>query len=350
MTKPELFGLPKWLTEKEEELLAAGYRDTFDIAMTADDFTVSSSAVVNEETTAVRVVAESQSRYFGLAGPHYFPRRSFDEYFNTKPGAPPKPPYLLFQGDAPYEVVDILAELKATYGLELSFSDVAYAFGDRIQDALSWPVRLQVRDSSFRYRKGSIPVYANPTGLEPLVRLVNPGRYIPGLMSLFQDVEYASASELQYFNANATAAHEYLATLSTGMIFEEESDVWEFGNDYLIPLRSGEARGWVCKPELRFQNVYGAKVRYNGKLRVSDVLPVNRKLTHTLVLELDPEYSYRATGLLRVFYTIPNWTIPLSSVILQTVLNGLNYMVPDQDLPLSSILRVTQLNGLYYQP
>ena len=350
MTKPELFGLPKWLTEKEEELLAAGYRDNFDIALTADDFTVSSSAVVNDETTAVRVVAESQSRYFGLAGPHYFPRLSFDEYFNTKPGGPPKPPYLLFQGDAPYEVVDILAELKATYGLELSFSDVAYAFGDRIQDALSWPVSLQLRDSSFRYRKGSIPVYANPTGLQPLVRLINPGRYVPGLMSLFQDVEYASASELQYFNANATAAHEYLATLTTGMIFEEETDAWEFGNDYLIPMRGGEAKGWVCRPELRFQNIFGAKVRYNGKLRVSDVLPVNRKLTHTLVLELDPEYSYRATGLLRVFYTVPDWTIPLSTVILQTVLNGLNYTVPDQDLPLSSILRVTQLNGLYYQP
>lgn len=350
MTKPELFGLPKWLTEKEEELLAAGYREAFDIAMTADDFSVSSSAVVNDEVTAIRVVAESTSRYFGSAGPHYFQRRSFDEYFKTKPGGVPKPPYLLFQGAAPYEVVDILAELKATYGLELSFSDVAYAFGDRIQDALSWPVQLQTRDSSFRYRKGSIPVYAAPMDLQPLVRLVNPGRYIPDFLSLFQDVEFASASELQYFNANATAAHEYLETLTTGMIFEEEMDEWEFGNNYLIPRRPGEATGWVCKPELRFQNIYGAKVRYNGKLRVSDVLPVNRKLTHTLVLELDPEYSYRATGLLRIFYTVPNWTIPLSSVILQTVLNGLKYEIPDQDLPLSSILRVTQLNGLYYQP
>lgn len=350
MTKPELFGLPKWLTEKEEELLAAGYRDTFDIALTPDDFSVSSSALVNEEVTAIKVVAESTSRYFGSAGPHYFQRRSFDEYFKTKPGGPPKPPYLLFQGDSPYKVADVLAELKATYGLELSFSDVAYAFNDTIPDDLPWPLSLKIRDSSFRYRKGSIPVYAAPTSSEPLVRVINPGRYVPGLMSLFQDVEFASASELQYYNANATAAHEYLETLPTGMIFEEEMDNWEFGTNYLIPRRPGEVEGWVSKPELRFQNIYGAKVIYNGKLRVSDVLPVNSKMTHTLVIELDPEYSYRATGLIRMFYTIPNWTIPLSSVILETVLNGLKYEVQDQDLPLSSILRVTQLNGLYYQP
>lgn len=349
MTKPELFGLPKWLTEKEEELLAAGYRETFDVVLTESDIGLDTKSTV-DDYSAVRVRARAGSLYFGAAGTHYFERRSLAQYLHLSDQPAPQPPYFLYQGPAPYDVADVLEHLRGEYGLELTFNDVAYGLGDLIPEALSWPLELTLRDTSFRYTAGSMPVYAAPEGLAPLLRLINPGRWLPYGRELFQSVQFASASAVQYHQANGVGAHEYLQTLPRGYVFSEELDNWEFGTNYLIPKYPGEAVGWVSKPLSRFQNIYNAKVVHNGRIRVADPVPYNTRLTHVMVLELDPDYSYRATGLLRVYYTLPDWTIPLQEILLERRLSGLTYEPPRQDLPLSSILRVTQLSGLWYTP
>lgn len=350
MTKPELFGLPKWLTEKEEELLAAGYRYTFDVDLQPSDVALDTKSIVDNETSSVRVRATSDSPYYGSAGTHYFSRRSLAQYLQLTDDPLPHPPYFLYRAAAPFDVGDLLDDLRQTYGLYLTFGDVAYALGDTIPEALSWPLELKLRDTSFRYQSGSLPVYAAPQDLAPLIRLVTPGRWLPDSKDLFQDVDIASAGQVQYQQINAVGAHEYLKTLPSGYVFSEVLADWEFGSQYLIPVAPGEAEGWVSQPTQRFQNIYNAQVVYNGRLRVSDPVPRNTKLTHVLVLKLDPAYSYRATGLVRAFYTFPDWRIPLGEIWLQRQLSGLTYEPPRQDIPLSSILRVTQLSGLWYVP
>lgn len=350
MTKPELFGLPKWLTEKEEELLAAGYRNTFDVDINPSDVALDTKSTVDELTTSVRVRATTGSPYYGTAGTHYFSRRSLAQYLHLTEDPAPQPPYFLYQAPTPFDVGDMLDYLRQTYGLQLTFGDVAYTLGDAIPEALSWPLELKLRDTSFRYQPGQLPVYAAPQDLAPLIRLVTPGRWLPNGKELFQDVDVASAGQVQYQQVNAVAAHEYLKTLVSGYVFNNVEDDWEFGTQYLIPVAPGEAEGWVSQPTQRFQNIYNARVVYNGRLRVSDPVPRNNRLTHVLVLKLDPEYSYRATGLVRVFYTFPDWRIPLPEIFLERRLNGLTYEPPRQDIPLSRILQVTQLNGLWYTP
>lgn len=326
MTKPELFGLPKWLTEKEEELLAASYRGMFDALIQASDFTVANKSVVNADVIATQVQAASNSLYFGLAKAHYVYRQTFDKYFNITPGVDPKPPYILYSGPAPFDIADVLTELSATYGLALGFGDVNYNFGDLIPAPITGQLKLTLRNTSFRYKGTEFPIYAAPEDRQPLLRMINPDRFLPGFRDLFQDVDQASAGEVQYFAVNATRAYSYIQTLNGGFVFTETADTWDFGNNFLIPRFPGDTSDWVSSETPRFQNIYNARVVYNGKLRVVDPVPVNDKLTHTLVLRLDPKYSLRATGLIRVFYRLPDPPVPLSSILTVTALEGFVYV------------------------
>lgn len=358
MTKPELFGLPKWLTDSEGELLASSFRNTFDVAITPADFFVSTRTASAVDlpggisAVGIQVTAQSTSPYFGQTNTHYAARQSFETYFNVADGDHPKPPYFVATSGTEFDVADVLAELKETYGLDLGFTDVAYQYGDLISSELSFPLELKIAAGSFRYKAGNFPVYCAPATMQPLVRMINPGRYLPDFRDLVvePDVVVASPGELQYFSVNATRDHAYLQGLQTGEVFEEEFDSWDFGNRFLIPRQQGEAQGWVSSQTPRFQNVFGAKVVYNGRLRAKDVRPVNTLLTHTLILRLDPKYSLRATGLIRLFYRlVEGEEILLSSVILVTNLNGLVYE-GSGEISLPSIVQKRRLFGLLYNP
>jgi hypothetical protein len=358
MTKPEVFGLPKWLTEPEAELLASSFRNTFDVLITPADFFVSTRAASAVDlpggisAVGIQVTAQSSSPYFGQTHSHYAARQSYETYFNVADGDHPKPPYFLATSGVDFDVADVLAELKETYGLDLGFTDVDYNYGDLISSTLSFPLELKIADESFRYKPGKFPVYCAPDTLQPLIRMINPGRFLPGYRDLVidPDTDVASPGELQYFSVNGTRDHAYLQTLQTGQLFEEEFESWDFGNRYLIPHQAGEAEGWTSSRTPRFQNVFGAKVLYNGVLRTKDVRPVNPKLTHTLILRLDPAYSKRAIGLIRLFYRlVEGEEILLSSVILVTNLNGLTYE-GSGEIPLPSIVQKRRLFGLLYNP
>lgn len=352
MTMPELFGLPKWLTDPEEDILAASFRYTYDADIQSADFTIDSKAVVDDTAVSLRVRALQTSRYFGVTNSLYVMRQTVDRYFNSPEGGEPKPPYFMYSGSAPYDVADVLKSLKDTYGLALGFGDVEYTFGELVDKDLSFPLKLKIRDASLRYNSDYFPVYAAPVGSQPLVRMVNPGRYLDGFRNHFLEPEtvVGSPGEVQYFSVNATRDGGYVRRLPTGYVFNEELDSWEFGNRFLIPRETGEAVGWVASTLPRFQNVYNAKVEYNGKLRLIDVRPANPELTHTMLLRLDPKQSLRANGLIRVFYRLVDGeAIPLSDVIRVTVLDGLTYIGPT-GTPLPDVVTNRMLDGLLYQP
>lgn len=331
MTMPELFGLPKWLTQPEEDILAAGFRYTYDADIQSTDFAIDSKESISDSAVSLRVRALQTSSLFGATNSLYAKRETFERYFNSPDGDEPKPPYFMYEGSAPYDVADVLRGLKNTYGLSLSFGDVEYAFGDRVDADLTFPLKLKLRDASLRYNSDYFPVYAAPVGAQALVRAINPDRRLEGFRDHFLEPEtvVGSPGETQYYGVNATRDGGYVSRLPTGYVFNEELDSWEFGNKFLIPREAGEAVGWIASQQPRFQNVFNAKVEYNGKLRLIDIRPPNPALTHTMILRLDPKQSLRASGLIRIFYRpVEGELIQLADVIKITMLDGLTYVGP----------------------
>lgn len=308
MTSQELFGLPKWLTEPEKNILVEAIDHYYDVDIEVNEVDISSKAGVAPNYIAVGLRATgSQVRLFGEAGPHYVRRYPFERYFAVG-GREFDYPYLMQVAEAPAIIDDVLSGLRQTYGLRMGATDVTFNSGDVITpNAVDGKLQIGLSFNSFRYSGASFPVYVFPNDKIPLLRLINPYRFLPGFRDAFfeTDVVETFAGEVNYFSANGTRGSTYLRKIPTGHVFEEMDGEWEFGTKYLVPhYPHADINNWVSVPEPRFQNVYNARVLYNGPLRGVDEKPANSKLTHILRLRLDPKYSLNSSGIVQIYYRL----------------------------------------------
>lgn len=352
MTPQELFGLPKWLTESEDVALADAFNLTYDVDIKTEEVMVISKVSVDAKFTSVQLKAldlGSDTRLFGQAGPHYVRKYPFSNFI--KVGEDPYGyPYLTYEGPAPYVIDDIVADLRDCYGFAIDFHTLDYQSGDTIDPSLADAdgiIKLKVDPNSIRLGGDYVPLYACPTDLTHLVRLINPNRHLLGYRNHFFETSETRTldGELQYFSANGTRASSALRQLTKDYIFNEEVEDWDIGTKYLIPVQPEEGvEGWTSSKTPRFQNIYGAKVLYNGPLRLVDVKPLNTRLTHVLKIQLNPKYALHSTGVISIYYRLLG--LDLSQIVTVTRLPG---FVPVDNCPfvlLNTLIEDTFLDGL----
>lgn len=311
MTLQELFGFPKWLTEAEGDILVEALNYNYDTDIDLSEVVVSSKTSVGTDYTSIQLralVLGVDTRLFGQSGPYYVKKYPFSDYVvgDSERGNP----YLLYQGPAPYDVDDIVRTMRDTYGLDFSYSDIAYTSGQKLQPAdasTDYVLRLTVNPGSTRYAGQDIPLYAAPIDKVPLVRVINPHRHLPGYENHFFEPDHQPRydGEIQYFAANVTRASTSIRRLPAGYVFGVMEGEWELGTNYLIPKYPQDGvNNWISSKTPRFQNIYNAKVLYNGLIRVTDVPNANPKLNRVCVIRPDPKYCLGSVGVITMYYRL----------------------------------------------